>query len=156
MWKWFTSYNLSKTFFTPCKSPFSTYFRITLFLNASQHFHSSNTTRDNVDKLENTSMYGGAGFGNRSVSNRKDMTFVNVLDASGRVIGDASSVEVWDTKKNNFEKYPVISKWILTNWLLLYAKPKKLNWNDPPIKRMKYWIARSYTLRYAFFIESNL
>ena len=45
-----------------------------------------------------------------SVQSAKDLTFVSVRDSDGRPIRDASSVEVWNTQKNNIKAYPVIRK----------------------------------------------
>ena len=38
----------------------------------------------------------------------KDLTFVSVLDKDGRPLRQASTVEVWNTKKNNIKTYPII------------------------------------------------
>ena len=40
----------------------------------------------------------------------KDLTFVSVLDKEGRPLRQASTVEVWNTHKNNIKTYPVIGK----------------------------------------------
>ena len=47
----------------------------------------------------------------------KDLTFVSVLDKNGHPLRQASTVEVWNTKKNNIRTYPVI-KGILSKLLL--------------------------------------
>ena len=39
----------------------------------------------------------------------KDLTFVSVLDKEGRPLRQASTVEVWNTKKNNIKTYPIIN-----------------------------------------------
>ena len=39
----------------------------------------------------------------------KDLTFVSVLDKDGRPLRQASTVEVWNTKKNNIKTYPIIN-----------------------------------------------
>ena len=39
----------------------------------------------------------------------KDLTFVSVLDKDGRPIRQASTVEVWNTQKNNIRTYPIIN-----------------------------------------------
>ena len=38
----------------------------------------------------------------------KDLTFVSVLDKNGQPLRHASSVEVWNTKKNNVRSYPIV------------------------------------------------
>ena len=38
----------------------------------------------------------------------KDLTFVSVLDKDGRPLRQASTVEVWNTQKNNIKTYPII------------------------------------------------
>ena len=43
-----------------------------------------------------------------SVQSAKDLTFVSVRDRQGRPLKDATSVEVWNTQKNNIKAYPVI------------------------------------------------
>ena len=40
----------------------------------------------------------------------KDLTFVSVLDKDGRPLRQASTVEVWNTHKNNIRTYPIIGK----------------------------------------------
>ena len=58
----------------------------------------------------------GEGYLNKSVGNvggaplgtAKDLTFVSVLDKNGQPLRQASSVEVWNTKKNNIRSYPII------------------------------------------------
>lgn len=39
----------------------------------------------------------------------KDLTFVSVLDKEGRPLRHASTVEVWNTQKNNIKTYPIIN-----------------------------------------------
>lgn len=39
----------------------------------------------------------------------KDLTFVSVLDKDGRPLRHASTVEVWNTQKNNIKTYPIIN-----------------------------------------------
>ena len=57
----------------------------------------------------------GEGYLNKSVGNvgaplgtAKDLTFVSVLDKNGQPLRQASTVEVWNTKKNNIRSYPII------------------------------------------------
>ena len=59
------------------------------------------------DGYLNKSLTGGAGL-DGPLGTAKDLTFVSVLDKDGRPLQQASSVEVWNTHKNNIRTYPII------------------------------------------------
>ena len=63
------------------------------------------------DGYLNKSLTGGVGMALPGpLGTAKDLTFVSVLDKNGRPLQQASSVEVWNTHKNNIRTYPIIGK----------------------------------------------
>lgn len=68
----------------------------------------------------------------------KDLTFVSVLDKDGRPLRQASTVEVWNTKKNNIKTYPIIngSTYLFLCSIILESST---NWAGSRITSFNLW-----------------